>query len=311
MQSQCKRLGFALYVLTLCYSFFASAQTPVRDLEKYFAELESGKDIPIPISVLLDRSSDQKLFKLLTAMRVDASPLVRQRNYEIAARIGERANDFRLRKSVIEWLSQGVVDKHPRVYSGAITSLRYFPLSDFTGLAKERIALGFADGIFDPDLARIAAALKIEQVRLPIQKAASQERDPAKAWGFQLALARWGDEVGVEQILKACSERKVDDQTVDYFIAGLIYTRQKLVFKYLEKIIFSEQKGCRSPNPNLSQKILCGYRLMEMLAPVIIDFPVRVDDFGDLDHPDYEQALLEVRQWIEEHPDYRIRADTF
>jgi len=37
---------------------------------------------------------------------------------------------------------------------------------------------------------------------------------------------------------------------------------------------------------------------MEYLAPVIEGYPLPVDEFGDLEVDDYEQALKDLRKWF-------------
>jgi hypothetical protein len=44
--------------------------------------------------------------------------------------------------------------------------------------------------------------------------------------------------------------------------------------------------------------MICGYRMMEFLAPIIIDFPYGVTASGDLNTGDYESALLITRDWL-------------
>ena len=56
----------------------------------------------------------------------------------------------------------------------------------------------------------------------------------------------------------------------------------------------------------------CGYRIMEYLAPVIKDFPLKTDASGDVITKDYEHALMQVREWLKnkgEH--YVIETNTF
>ena len=53
-----------------------------------------------------------------------------------------------------------------------------------------------------------------------------------------------------------------------------------------------------SANADSEENILCGYRVLEYIAPVMIDFPLPVDEFGELEIDDYEAGLEEVRQWM-------------
>ena len=50
---------------------------------------------------------------------------------------------------------------------------------------------------------------------------------------------------------------------------------------------------------------------MEYLAKAIVDYPLKVDEFGDLEIDNYQTALIRVREWFINNPDYRIKRDTF
>jgi hypothetical protein len=58
-------------------------------------------------------------------------------------------------------------------------------------------------------------------------------------------------------------------------------------------------------------RIVCGYRIMEQLAPVIAEYPLQLDEFGDLQTHDYPSALEHVREWFLKHKTYTIRNDKF
>jgi len=55
---------------------------------------------------------------------------------------------------------------------------------------------------------------------------------------------------------------------------------------------------CLFANADSEENILFGYRVLEYIAPIMIDFPLPVDEFGELEINDYEAGLSEVRQWM-------------
>jgi len=118
-------------------------------------------------------------------------------------------------------------------------------------------------------------------------------------WATYKVLARLGDKEALAYCVKKVTALPVNDQVVDVLFPDLIYTRQKEAVDVLIKVLNSDEKLCSSTNPNSDGKILCGYRIMEMLAPVIENFPVKTLPSGDLDVNDYTKALFEVRDWFQ------------
>jgi hypothetical protein len=51
-------------------------------------------------------------------------------------------------------------------------------------------------------------------------------------------------------------------------------------------------------NADNEENILCGYRVLEYITSVLIDFPLPIDEFGELEIDDYEAGLTEVREWL-------------
>jgi hypothetical protein len=90
-----------------------------------------------------------------------------------------------------------------------------------------------------------------------------------------------------------------------------VYTRQPAIFKFLEGVINNNSENCQSSNPDSSKKMLCGYRVMEQIAPVIKDFPVKTDETGDLVSNDYVAALQQVRSWFAANPNYSLNSETY
>ncbi len=117
-------------------------------------------------------------------------------------------------------------------------------------------------------------------------------------WASYKALARLGDKEALEFCLKRVSTLPLNDQVVDILFPDLIYIHRKEAFDILIKALNSKETLCSSSNPNSDNKIVCGYRIMEMLAPEIENFPVKVLPSGDLATTDYVKALNEIRAWF-------------
>lgn len=130
-------------------------------------------------------------------------------------------------------------------------------------------------------------------------------------WYLSLALARMGDDPSVDFCLKTLQGQALSNQLVEFGLPDIIYTRQKKLFDVCVMYINSDEKSCFSADPDNEAAMLCGYRVLELMAPVIEDFPIKVNAIGTLDVPDYTAALMAARQWFLEHPDYQINTDDF
>ena len=125
-------------------------------------------------------------------------------------------------------------------------------------------------------------------------------------WAAQLALARLGDREALATVLARAKRYPVNDDVVYELLPDLVYTRQKEAIDYLVSIVHSDEKNCQSADPEAEQSILCGYRVLELLAPVIRDFPLALDESGDLAVSDYPKALADARSWLKKHADYEV-----
>jgi hypothetical protein len=83
-------------------------------------------------------------------------------------------------------------------------------------------------------------------------------------------------------------------------------------YDYLITVLNDDTKNCMSPNPNSGAQIVCGYRVMEFLAPVIANFPLKTyEGINQIKTDNYQAALETARAWFKENPDYKIKDDTF
>jgi hypothetical protein len=120
-------------------------------------------------------------------------------------------------------------------------------------------------------------------------------------WATYKALARLGDKDALNYCINRVSSIPLSDQVIDVLYPDLIYIHKREAFEVMIKALYSDEPLCTSANPNSDSKIICGYRIMELLALAITDFPVKVLPSGDLDTKDYKQALIVVRNWFDKN----------
>jgi hypothetical protein len=120
-----------------------------------------------------------------------------------------------------------------------------------------------------------------------------------------------GDTNATAEILNRVKRIPVNDEVVYEVFPDLIYTRQTDALDYIVKALHSDAKNCIAADAEKDIPILCGYRIMEQLAPVIEGYPLHLDEFGDVQTLDYPAALNTVREWFLKHKSYTIRHDKY
>lgn len=183
----------------------------------------------------------------------------------------------------------------------AVKALMAYPRGIFNSSDFDSIStLITANASNYKDLVELAGYLNRDRFIPPIRAVFPNTRNFTKPeqWATYKTLARLGDKDALDYCLKRISALPVNDQVVDVLYPDLIYLHRKEAIDLIIKELFTDKPLCTSTNPNSDGKILCGYRIMELLAPVIVDFPVKLLPSGDLDCKDYRKTLKRVRGWF-------------
>jgi len=117
-------------------------------------------------------------------------------------------------------------------------------------------------------------------------------------WNMRLALAKQGDIRQQEYCMDKLKSVDINDDIIFTLIPDLIYIKNKKIFDYLFDEILKNNTNCTSLNPDNEVSISCSYRLIELIAPYIIDFPVKLGFSGDLEVDNYPKMLKKIREWI-------------
>ncbi|NJK95879.1 MAG: hypothetical protein HC905_14090 [Bacteroidales bacterium] len=126
-----------------------------------------------------------------------------------------------------------------------------------------------------------------------------KQYSPRVKMSLNLALARMGDSTAVSFLKGKLAILHVNDNIVYEIFPLLTYTRQRAAFDFLLQTIQSEEKNCLSSNPDKEEPIICAYRIIEMVAPYIHDFPAKIEN-RELVSDDYSKTLMAVKEWIKE-----------
>lgn len=302
-----RSVTFILIVL----SNLSYAQSVDSILENYMKQLRDGSNKPIP-EVVLSASNGSTVLASLRPYTKDTLSTIRAKAYNITKRVGGKSDDQQLRKSAITLLISGIRDEDTGIAGINLNALTSFPKDDFTPSHIDELEKLVSVGTPHLDkLLKLAGYIGADKFRDEIRNVINAPTTFRYKWNARLALARMGDQESIDFLLDKIQAAPVNDDFVYDVVPDLVYTRQPAIYEYLEKIIQSNKANCLSADPDNSDQILCGYRVMEYLAPVIENYPLEVDEFGDLNIDDYEDALMRVRNWFAENEVYEIKRDGF
>jgi hypothetical protein len=243
----------------------------------------------------------------------DSSVLGRSKIYESVHRSGVNAKQTPARRKAVTRLVAGIKDPDSGNAGQAIRYLTEFNISDFDSVAKDTLLNIFKRrSPHYNELMKLLGYLQLTQARDGLRAIAQDSKSPGtERWAALVALARMGDSYATNDIIARVRRFPVNDNVVYQIFPDLVYTRQRPVFEILIQALNSDAKNCQSANAENITKIPCAYRIMEMIAPAIEGYPYKLDESGDIDAENYEEALITVREWFKTNPDYTILTDRY
>jgi hypothetical protein len=300
---------FLLFFLSFLSNIPAAAAGEVEEYLRQYRQKQVG-DYVREMEIISGYRLEQLLAELEAFYR-DTLPPMRQKAYYLTYKKGVGMPSGQ-RTMAVTQLVKGLDDRDGGVIGLAIGYLQAFAPGDFDAGAQSVISakLRYTGMPHYGDLALLAGYAGIGKEalsRLYIQPGLPMNRK----WYVALALARMGHTEALEYCMKKIKSLPVNSEMISYALPDVIYMRQKEAMDYCVKLLGSDKNLCLSPNPDLPESILCAYRIMELLAPVIVDFPVQVDVSGTLDTDDYPRALQRVRAWFSKNSHYEINTATY
>jgi hypothetical protein len=302
------------FCFLLLFSVALSAQTQPSIVSDYFMAVRNKKTPAVPSALINDRKNEQTLLATIAPYLSDSVSEVRFAAYSLLANMGRRSEAAPFRKQVVTTLAKGWRDTDSGI-SGLIgSSLQQFRQQDFTTDAKDtlRSLVKKMPAYYDKLVTLCGFLGMADQQRvIQAQIESGAIKSKSEKWSAYLALCRMGDAQALAYVMNRVRKVGVNDDVVYEVFPDLVYTRQREAVDYLIEALNSNEKNCEPANPEASGNIPCAYRVMEMLAPVLKDFPLQTDAAGDVTAKDYPKALQLAREWLKQHPNYQIKVDTF
>ncbi len=298
-----------LIVLMVCFITQGYTQSAADQLRQYSEKVRVNSSVSLPEALL----KEEKALEVLGATSSyisDSVAQVRYGIYALVSKIGLSSQRAEVREQSVNQLIAAGYDKDGGNVGAAFSWLALFHKEDYTSTAKENIKKLFQQRPAHLDqLLKLIGYLEIVELKediRPLSLAPTAKRD---RWAALVALARMGDNEAIQSVKTRSQKIKVSDDVVYEIFPDLIYTRHQELIQYMVTELNSEEKNCLSGD---EKPILCGYRVMEQLAPVVEGYPLKLDASGDVDTKDYAKALIEVRKWFQKQGmSYKINKDTF
>lgn len=281
-------------------------------LHTFFAKVRTGKYPNIPTEV----SKPENASSLLNALPVyfkDTMAMVRSKAAAISRTIGTKSKVPTIRTKAVQQLLNATRDANSGNTGAALMYLTEFRKTDFTKANKDSLHNLLKRRSAHIDIVmKLIGYLEMQEVSNELYGLSQDATLGRKErWTAMIALARMGDERAAEDIVNRVKRMPISDDVVYEIFPDLVYTRNQQVIAYLVEAINSDAKNCLSANGESEEKIPCAYRVMEMLAPVIQNYPLKLSESGDVDTSNYPVALQTVREWLNVNKQYKILKDRY
>ena len=315
--SRSLRVSLAIILLIIsggvaAQKFSTAAPNSPAAMRAYFSEVRAGNH-PDPSEALQGWDNESRLLKGLQPFLLDSADAVRAKAYDLASAIASGSSDSAVRYAATAILAQACKDPVVENCGLALELLTHFRKSDFS-LAVLDSMRGHIRSGRSPHMdraLRIAGFLGLEDLVVDIRPYAQPGNAVPVRWAALLTLARLGDPTAVAEVAKRVKKFPINDDVIYRIFPDLLYTRQRALIAITIDALKSDKRSCLSADAEKQVPIPCGYRIMEMLAPVIDGYPLPLDESGDLAVSDYPAALDRVKRFFDSKTNYQIVIDTY
>lgn len=265
-------------------------------------------DVPAPPGTNEELHLMGRLSKFLS----DSSYSLRGRAIQMIYNVGIHSIDTAARQTGVRLILEPLVRQDHEVAGTSLALLRTFQRHDYDREARMVLRkLISAPSTHTRELIKIAGFLRLNDLSGKLRQLALPGNPHTTRWAAILTLARMGDEAALDEMMLRVMKLPVNDEVVYQVFPDLVFTRQQRAIGYLTQLISSNDAGCRSSDAERDTPIPCAYRILEQLIPVIENFPLSVDQTGDINTNDYPAALETARTWFKQNGTYHIIDDKY
>lgn len=300
-------LFLMLIALISSVSLSAQKKNVSKELDTYYTEALKGESYFVSGEVIR-AANPGKLLKKSVLYLKDENASVRYKAIDLIKRKGLLTSDTLYRQQYVAALIDAVKDRDGGNCGAALRGLTFFKPGDFNRASRDRIKklLQVKSPHYEL-LIKIAGFINDPETKVILEKTLAEDSilNGKTKWALHLALARMGDKSNLAYCIGKVKSVPMSDQVVNYLFPDLVYIRQKEALQYMLDAVLSDQKSCTSPNPDSDADIICAFKIIEIVGPVISNFPLPYEN-GEVIMENYDKALLTVREWIESKPELEI-----
>jgi hypothetical protein len=303
----------ALLLWLLCLPANGTPINYNKEIDTYFESVLNGVNYSLSSDIIKGAES-KKILKLAGQNIGNINPQVRYKIIDLVKRKALVESDFKIKKKFVQFLIESAKDPDSGNSGVASKSLTLFAAADFDKQAGDSIYCLLLKKPYHYDqVIKLAGFLNFNNCHELLQKKlVSDSLLTAKdKWVIYLALARMGDSTSMKFCFEKVKTQPLSDKMVTYIYPDLVYTRQPVAINYLLSQILSDSKECCSPSPETDEKTICAFKIMELVAPVITNFPIQVTAYGDLEIDNYGDALTKVQNWLLSKPEILISNEKY
>jgi hypothetical protein len=302
---------FSILAIMVLLPWLSYSQKLDEQVRVYFTEVRAGKNPAIPKEILQPENARIVLGELTSYQR-DTVSVVRSKVYMICHRVGNGTKQSTLRQTAVTRLVLGCKDEDTGNAGLALDYLTTFRKDDFTASSKDgiRSLVRNKTAHFD-QLLKLAGFLELTDLKESINPYTQPGNAQPIRWAALISLSRMNDAEAIGEVMRRVRKLPVNDDLVYKIFPDLVYTRNAEAICYMVEVMQRDDKNCMTADAEREEPMPCGYRIMEQLAPVIVGYPVQLDESGDIKAKDYTAALQKVRDWFTKYTDYTILRDRF
>jgi hypothetical protein len=298
-------------LLVMVFPLLSYGQQPEELLKVYFEGIRANRKSDIPETILQPEKA-KSILDAIAPYQHDTVAAIRAKVYMIIHKAGSGAKQYELRQRAVTYLVQGCRDKDSGNAGLALDYLTTFHKDEFTSSSKDSIRnlVRNKTAHFDYVL-KFAGFLELTDLKETIRPYTKIGNAQPVRWAALVALSRMNDAEAIGEVMRRVRKLPVNDDIVYKIFPDLVYTRHAEAIHYMVEVMQRDNKNCMTADAEREEPMPCGYRIMEQLAPVIVGYPVQLDESGDVKTKDYTAALQKVREWFIKHKDYTIVRDRF
>ncbi|MFM9840586.1 MAG: hypothetical protein ACKVOQ_20125 [Cyclobacteriaceae bacterium] len=275
-------------------------------------QIRNGKYPSIPLEAT-KKENAAIILNALPAYLHDSISAVRGHASSLSKLIGTQSKVSTIRNKAVQQLIIASKDKDTGNAGSALIFLTEFNKSDFSRVDQDTLYAIFKRKSSHLNaLIRLMGYLEIQSAKNDLFILSQNTSIGRKErWAAMLSLARMDDEQAATDVMRRVQRMPVTDAVVYEVFPDLIYTRRQEAINYLVEALNNDAKNCESANSDNTERIPCAYRVMEMLAPIIENYPLKQNASGDIETTDYPAALQKVREWFKVNKGFKILKDRY